>query len=328
MWQYFKLVRIQNLFFIILIQWMIKQFVLVPLLLINNLEPSGTFVFHYLLIITTVLIAAGGYVLNDYFDMKIDAINKPEKQYIGKSISKQTAMLMHQVLTFCGVVTGLLLAWLLENFTLALIFIVIPGLLWFYSASYKRQLIIGNVIIALIAALSIFVVGMTEMAVLQKKFGYLIFKTEIPFQIYAWTGGFAVFAFLLTWIREIIKDIEDIHGDRELECRTMPIVWGIKRTKIALWSLIFITSVLLLSTDFFLIPFVGTFTLRYMTVGIIIPLSMLSYLIYKASKPGDYHQAASFSKFIMFIGVLYTLVFNYLLAKESGVSILNTFIIQ
>ena len=328
MWKYFKLVRIQNLLFIILIQWMIKQFVLVPLLQINNLDATGTFVFHYLLIITTVLIAAGGYVLNDYFDMKIDAINKPEKQYVGKSISKQTAMLMHQVLTFCGVATGLLLAWFLKNFTLALIFVVIPGLLWFYSASYKRQLIIGNVIIALIAALSIFVVGMTEMAVLQKKFGYLIFETEIPFQVYAWTGGFAVFAFLLTWIREIIKDIEDIHGDRELECRTLPIVWGIPKTKIALLCLIFITSALVLLADFFLIPFVGTFTLRYIAFGIITPLAMLSYLIFKASKPGDYHQASSLSKFIMFIGLLYTLVFNYLLAKETGISIFNTFIIQ
>jgi 4-hydroxybenzoate polyprenyltransferase len=328
MWQYFQIVRILNLFFIILIQWMIKQFVLVPLLLTNNLAPTDTYIYHFLLIIATVLIAAGGYVLNDYFDMKIDAINRPEKQYVGKSVSKQTAMLMHQVLTFCGVVTGLLLAWFLKNFTLALIFIVIPGLLWFYSASYKRQLIIGNVIIAFIAALSIFVVGMTEMAVLQKKFGYLIFETEIPFQIYAWTGGFAVFAFLLTWIREIIKDMEDIHGDRELECRTMPIVWGITKTKIALWSLIIFTSALLLSTNFFLIPFKGTFTLRYIIVGIIIPLAMLSYLIYKASKPADYHQAATLSKFIMFIGVLYTLVFNYLLAKASGISIFNTFIIQ
>jgi 4-hydroxybenzoate polyprenyltransferase len=237
-------------------------------------------------------------------------------------------MLLYQGLTIGGVIAGIILAWLLKSFTLALIFIAVPGLLWFYSASYKRQFITGNIIVAFVAGLSVFIVGMTEMAILQKKFGLLIFEIEVPQQIYGWTGGFAFFAFLLTWIREIIKDMEDVYGDRELECRTMPIVWGTLRSKIVIWVLIFITIVLLLVSNTFLIPFEGTLTLRYIIFGIILPLMALSYLIYKAKHPKDYHQASTLSKFIMFTGLFYTFIVYYLLAKTTGISMFNTFIIQ
>jgi 4-hydroxybenzoate polyprenyltransferase len=306
---------------------MIIQFILIPLLLINGIDYSGSFLPFFLLITATVLIAAGGYVLNDYFDLKIDAYNKPEKQVIGRFISKQKAMLTYQALTVSGIISGITLSWLLKDFTLALIFIAIPGLLWFYSASYKRQFITGNIIVAFVAGLTIFIVGMTEMAILHIKFGRLIFETGVPEQIYGWTGGFALFAFLLTLIREIIKDMEDVYGDRELECRTMPVVWGNLNSKVVVWTLIFITIILLLGSYVLFIPFEGSLiTLRYIIFGIILPLLALSYLILKAKHPKDYHQASSLSKFIMFIGLLYTLIFNYQLAKATGISIFNTFL--
>lgn len=328
MWNYLKLIRVQNLFFILLIQWLMVQFIIVPLLQINGIDNSGSFFIYFLLTMATVLIAAGGYVLNDYFDLKIDAINKPEKQLVGRFIPKQKAMLLYQGLTIPGIIAGISLAWLLGSYSLALIFIAVPGLLWFYSASYKRQLIIGNIIVAFLAGLSVFIVGITEMVILQKKFGFLIFETEIPQQIYGWTGGFAFFAFLLTWIREIIKDMEDIQGDRELECRTMPIVWGIQKSKLFIWILISITIILLLVSDVFLIPFEGTLTLRYIIFGITLPLTALSYLIFKAKHPKDYHQASTLSKFIMLMGLLYTFIVYFMLAKTYGISMFNIFTVQ
>ncbi len=215
---YFTLID-SNLLFIAFLQYVMSQVVLLPILQMYGFDAVVETGRLILLIGATVLIAAGGYVLNDYFDVKIDAVNNPDEQIVGKLVSRHSAMLIHQVLTGVGVVCGLLLAYFGRSFTLAFIFSVVPGLLWFYSATYKRQFIIGNLVVAFVAALSVLVVGITQLAFLQKEYGKLIFETPIPSQIYAWIGGFALFSFLSTWIREIIKDMEDEKGDREMECR-------------------------------------------------------------------------------------------------------------
>lgn len=328
MLKYFRLIRIQNLVFILLIQYMIRQFVLVPLLETYGFDFHAEQLHLFLLIAASVLIAAGGYVLNDYFDVKIDTLNKPDSVLVGKSISKQTAMLTHQLLTLAGVIIGLSLAWKLKSASLAFIFVVIPGLLWFYSASYKRQLIIGNLVVAFVSALSVIIVAVCEVALLEVKYSDLIYNTPIPAKLYAWTGGFAVFSFLLTWIREIIKDMEDEHGDRELECRTMPIVWGKTATKIIVLMMILTTLLLLFFVNSFYIGFEGNLTLKYIIFGLALPICMLVYLFVRAKNPADYHQASALTKFIMFIGLLYAPVFYFLLAKETGIMLFNLFSIQ
>src|SRR5690606_27459469 len=144
-----------------------------------------------------------------------------------KSISRRMAMLLHQILTAIGVLLGVALSYFSSSYSLLLIFIVILGLLWFYSASYKRQFPVCNLVVALVAGLAVMLVGFVDVAVLRQQYYSLVVNTGIAEQIYAWTGGFALFSFLLTWIREVIKDMEDLEGDREMECRTMPIIWGI-----------------------------------------------------------------------------------------------------
>lgn len=325
---FLRLIRIQNLIFIAFIQFVMRQVVLAPLLQTFGFDASIETNILLLLIITSVFIAAGGYVLNDYFDIKIDAINKPEKQIVGKTISRHTAMILHQVLTGIGVICGLLLAYFVRSFTLAFIFIVIPGLLWFYSASYKRQFIIGNLVIAFIAAMTILVVGITQLAFLQKEFGSLIFETPIPANFYGWIGGFALFSFLCTWIREIIKDMEDEPGDREMECHTMPIKWGTNKTKLFLYGLIVVTVAGLFITNSFFIPFEGDLTLRYIIFGLALPFLFLGYLIFISKTRTDYHQASNLTKVIMFVGVLYSFIFYYLQAKKYGFSMFNLFIVQ
>jgi len=325
---YFKLIRFPNLLFIAFIQYVMRQVVLVPILQTYGFEPESQTAMMSLLIAATVFIAAGGYVLNDYFDIKIDAINKPEKQIVGNTVTRNTAMILHQVLTGIGVICGLALAFWARSFTLGFIFIVVSGLLWFYSASYKRQFMTGNLIVAFLAALTILVVGITQLAFLQKEFGKLIFETPIPTQIYSWMGGFAIFSFLTTWIREIIKDLEDEKGDREMECRTMPIKWGIQKTKTFLYSLIAVTVAGLFLVNEFFIQFQGTLTIRYIIFGLALPFAALIYLIANSKTKADYHQASTLSKVIMLIGVLYCFVFYYLQAKSYGISIFNLFIVK
>lgn len=313
--QYLKLIRIQNLIFILFIQYLIRQYVLAPIAISHGIDINNPYL--YLLMAATALIAAGGYVINDYFDVKIDAINKSEEQVVGKAISRTRAMVLHQMFTFAGVICGIVLSVILRSTTLGLLFLIIPGLLWFYSASYKRQLFVGNIVIALIAGMSVFIVGMTEVIFLQKIFDGLFNDVSLFAKLYGWSGGAAFFAFILNWIREIIKDMQDEAGDRELECRTMPIVWGHKPTKLFIYGLILITIALLLAINQYYIPFPGTFTLRYITFGIIIPLLLLSFLIFRAKNSNDFRNASGLAKFIMVSGILYAPVFHFLMLYHS-----------
>jgi 4-hydroxybenzoate polyprenyltransferase len=281
-----------------------------------------------LLILATVLIAAGGNVLNDYFDVKIDLINRPDKVIVGNLIPRQATMIYYEILTGLGILCGLYLAFIASSFTLCFIFIIVPGLLWFYSASYKRQFLTGNLIVAFMAALSILVVGITQLAFLEKVYGNLIFETPIPSLFYGWIGGFALFAFLCTWIREIIKDIEDEIGDREMECRTLPIKWGIPKTKLFLYALIILTVAGLFIFNELFIHFEGSLTIRYIIFGLAIPFIVLIYMIFAAKTVADFHQASTLSKVIMLIGVLYSFVFYFLQAKMYGISIFNLFILK
>ena len=325
---YFKLLRFQNLLFLAFSQYLMFEVVLFPILQTFGFETvfeSGSMT---LLILATVLIAAGGNVLNDYFDVKIDLINRPDKVIVGNLIPRQATMIYYQILTGLGILCGLYLAFIASSFTLCFIFIIVPGLLWFYSASYKRQFLTGNLIVAFMAALSILVVGITQLAFLEKVYGNLIFETPIPSLFYGWIGGFALFAFLCTWIREIIKDIEDEIGDREMECRTMPIKWGIPKTKLFLYALIILTVAGLFIFNELFIHFEGSLTIRYIIFGLAIPFIVLIYMIFAAKTVADFHQASTLSKVIMLIGVLYSFVFYFLQAKMYGISIFNLFILK
>lgn len=324
---FLRLIRVKNLIFLAFMEFMMQKSVNVPILQTFGFDAFMSDAYLTLLIAGSVFIAAGGYILNDYFDVKIDLINRPEKVIVTRQISKSTAMILHQFLSITGVLCGLLLAWFARSFTVALVFILIPGMLWFYSASYKRQFLIGNLVVAFNAAVSVFIVGIAQLAFLEKTYGKLIFETPLPGQLYMWIGGFGLFAFLTTWIREIIKDMEDEAGDREMECRTMPIKWGKMATTWFATVLIILTSALLLYFSVS-VPFDGTLTLRYVLPGIILPLAMLLYLLFSAKVPADYHQASSLTKLIMLIGVLYSLIFYYLQAKTYGFSIFNHFMVK
>lgn len=326
--KYLKLIRYQNLAFIVFIQLMMRQTILMPILQKYGFNIPAFDIASILLIIATVFIAGGGYILNDYFDIKIDAINRPEKQIVNNTVPKRTAMLLHQLFTATGVILGLISAYFSRSFTMAFIFIVVPGLLWFYSASYKRQFITGNLIVAFVAALSVMIVAINELALLKLEFGDLIYETQIPTEFYGWVGGFSLFSFLLTWIRELIKDIEDIKGDMELECRTMPIKWGIAKTKWFIYTLIIVTTATLFTLNHLFISFDGSLTTRYIAFGIGLPLITLLVLVFAAKTSRDFSQASTLSKFIMLTGVLYGFIFYYLMAKTYNISLFDLFLLN
>lgn len=306
-----QLVRWSNLFFLGALIYVMEKWVVVPIL--DDVAFGEQLPWYILLLIAaaTILIAAGGYVINDYFDIKIDRINRPDQLIVTQYISKENAMRLSIGLSGVGMVCGLVAAWLLRSSTIAILFAIIPGLLWFYSSSYKRLLIIGNVTIALLSALTPMMVALANVAQLQLKYSTILPYTTLEHDIYAWVGGFSLFAFLLTWIREIVKDLQDQMGDRELECHSMPIVWGNTVTKIVVTALIVLTTVLIGWFWYSILPFGHSwqsFSTRYIVLAIIIPLWGALWLLWAAKIPSDYRTCQQVLKLTMFLGMLYSFV--------------------
>ena len=303
-----RLVRWGNLLFLGALVWVMEKWVAVPIL---NAAAYGEQMPWYILLlleIAVILIAAGGYVINDYFDVKIDRINRPDAVIVTRTISKPAAMRLSICLSAAGAACGILEAILLRSMTIGILFVIVPGLLWFYSSSYKRLFMIGNLTIALLAAVTPMLVAITNVAILQLHFETILPYISLPHDLYAWLGGFALFAFLLTWIREIIKDMQDQMGDRELECHSMPVVWGDLWTKVFVTALIILTLAIIGHIWYHLLPFpIGWTSLstRYIALGIVVPLLSAIWLLWSAKIPSDYKSCQQVIKFAMLIGMLY-----------------------
>lgn len=306
-----QLVRGGNLVFIGILLWVMEKWVAVPVLdnwLFGEQLPWWLLV---LLIAGTVLIAAGGYVVNDYFDVKIDRINRPDKLIVTQSVSREFALRLSGVLTGLGVVCGLAVAWVCRSWSVVTVFALVPGLLWFYSSSYKRLLLLGNLTVSLSAALVPLLVGLANVDLLWARYGNLIRFTTLPHDLYLWLGGFGVFAFLCTLIREIIKDLQDQTGDREVECHTLPILIGDLWTKVVVSVLVAATMGLIGYVWYALLPFDKSWeslSTRYIVFGMVVPMVCELVLLWAAKIPSDYKTAQQLMKFVMFLGMLYSFV--------------------
>lgn len=179
-----------------------------------------------LLVLATVFITAAGYIINDYFDIRIDAINRPDTLLVSNKISRHQALVWHSVLSILGISIYVLLAWMLRFWPLAFLGVLSTVLLWFYSTHFKKMPILGNVVVALLASISIFQIVLFEPHLWAYSIKPWFLSDRInPFWL---LFGISVFAFLLNWMREIVKDMEDIEGDANENCRTYPIIYGLK----------------------------------------------------------------------------------------------------
>ena len=310
---YLQLLRVGNLAFIAILLFVMEKWVATPLLHLAQFSEQMPWWVLTLLILSTILIAAGGYVINDYFDVKIDRINRPDDLIVTRHISREGAMRLFQVLSGIGVAAGLAVAWWAHSWTLMMIIVVMPGLLWFYSASYKRQLIVGNIVVAFASALVPLLVAIANADYLRYLYGQALQYTPITGQLYVWLGAFSLFAFLVTWVREMVKDIQDIQGDREMECRTMPIVWGIQTTKVIATILLIIVATLIAYIAFAVLPFPYTwqsFATRYIVFGLVTPIICAIVLLWASTTPLEYRRTQLIIKFLMFMGVMYSFVLH------------------
>ncbi len=265
------------------------------------------------LVAATVFITAGGYVINDYFDIKTDLVNKGEV-IVGTRVPRRKAMMWHNLLNIAGVAGGFYISWKAGYLWLGMLFFVVSGLLYFYSASYKRQFLIGNIIVAILTALVPMLVVIYEWPALYR---YYEINAVIPPKfnlILYWVGGFSIFAFITTLTREIIKDIEDFEGDSAYGRNTVPVVIGMMTSKIVSGCLIIITIALLYVIWYFFVH--DQVTLIYISGAITLPLLVVIYQLITSKSRQQLHRASRLMKIVMLTGILYSVLVKIILDRN------------
>jgi 4-hydroxybenzoate polyprenyltransferase len=259
---FLRLIRPVNLLVIALTMYAVRVFFL-PYMS-PHVSPADTWnsepFDYFLLVLSTMIIAAGGNIINDYFDVKADRINKPEKLIITKYIKPRWAILTHWIFNFIAFAIACYLSWRYETFWYMFIHLLSINALWFYSMYFKRRFLIGNLIIAALTGLvpilcGIHFLGLThpfDRDYLPSSWhiaGQDSWVDEVNLKIF-FVLFFAIFAASLNLVREIIKDIEDVEGDLVLRAKTLPIVLGKRKTK---WVAIGLLILILLLSS----PFIG-----------------------------------------------------------------------
>jgi len=307
-----------------------------------GMTPSLDTFHFFLLVLSVVLIAGAGYVINDYFDIAADKINKPEKVKIGigKPISQAFAMRSYIAFNIIGVALSFYLGWKVGNYKLGYIHVLVAAMLWFYATTLKRKLLVGNFLVSFVIAICVSLVALydqnlLQMVVYQGKEGLQFFiegitgfevknTNEAPANeeasnfILAIIGAFAFFAFLLNFIREIVKDIEDIDGDKVAGYRTLPIAANVGIAKLvaaglSLLCLNFIIKVLL--DELLLEQYVSAIG---GTILVALPLILIVGLLWRAVHiPKDFKIISTLTKGVMLTGLLYLPYFASTITKPT-----------
>lgn len=314
-------IRWSNLVMIGGLQFMLHYLIFVPILQIQNLESQITQIELVLIVTSTVLIAAGGNIINDYFDLKIDRINRPDKIYVGRYIKRRGAMASHLIMTLAGILMGGYVAVGIGSWEMGLIQVIGAGLLWYYSTDLKRRFLWGNLAIAFCVALVPLTLAFYEIPALVNSYSQFLSENPEhygPFlgliqTLMYWAAGLSLFAFLMTLSREITKDIIDQKGDYSFGCKTLPLVWGIKRS-VGLIVLIYSLSIILLiSAQQMFLP--DRRSLMYMIFVVAPLIALTGFFTINSKKDTDFKLPALLNKIASAAGMAYLVVAHFELLK-------------
>lgn len=304
---FLKLIRYKNLLMILLTLVLTKYF-LIESFTSNSSLPFFDFI---LLLISILTITAAGYIINDVFDIETDKINKPKKVFIGKTISKKDAFYYYYSLNFIGLFVGLYLSISNKIIVSYLIFIITAILLYAYSKKLKKIAIIGNLIISLLIALTIITLYIFEVNTNETSTSFLTALKSLcdSISLTLIIFSYTFFAFIITFIREMVKDIEDINGDYASGMKTLPIILGIDRCKKILFlisSCCFLFLVFILKEIKHFLPL-----LICTATFVLLPFAYYLYKLWIANTKKQYHQLSQLLKMIMFFGILSMLFFKF-----------------
>ena len=309
---FLRLIRLKNLIIVALTQLLIK-FSLINHFSENYILSNNQF---YILVLATLFITASGYIINDIYDVKTDKVNKEEKRIIGKSITSSNAIRWYILLNFLGLGLGIYIANIVKNPYYSLIFIYCIFSLWSYSKRMKTSFLLGNLQVSILTALSIFNVALFDILPngINENNGEMMILKIILF--------YAAFAFMITFIREMIKDLEDIEGDKKIHAKTLAITYGIEKTK---WVSLFFTIFIFLLITYFQYFQFSMIISEYDTpswgvniVAIIFTIFIqflflfLGFKIYTSKLKNDFYFISQLCKVIMIVGILSIPLFTYL----------------
>lgn len=314
---FFKLIRVKNLLFIILAQYLFRFCIIIPLFELYDVSIALTDIQFFILSISTVLIAAGGYIINDYFDVKIDQVNKPETMIVDRLFRRQQAMVLHWVITGIGIIAGLYISFSIGRIHLAGFHILAATLLWFYSTNFKKTVLLGNIVVSLLTALVIVIVAVFEIWIINRPVEY----TLPVMAVFAFVMIYGGFAFLISMVREIIKDIEDVKGDAAHDCKTLPVIYGVKTAgrvvnifNISVIALAVIIMVKTIRDQNWILSFYGL-------IVIIVPVIYSMFRISRAETRKSYTFLSALIKFIMLAGILSMLILYLFESPENYLNV-------
>ncbi len=255
---------------------------------------------YFLLVLSTVCIAAGGYIINNIMDVETDTENKPETVIVGKFISETKAYNLYVAFTFIGVAIGFYLSNVIDKPSFASVFIVIAATLYFYATSLKQSLLIGNFVVALLLSISVIIIGIFDLYP-------VTFEENRPVMglLFGILLDYALFAFIINFIREIVKDLQDVNGDSKEEMNTLPVVFGVNRTTKLVFGLSFIPIICIvyyIHTNLFNSGLI--YATLYGLVFILAPLFYFSVKIWSAKQTHDFYHLSRILKWILFFGIL------------------------
>lgn len=306
MMHFLNLIRWKNLIMIALVQFLIKYALLLPFFeshgVTTTLKPFG----FTILVIATLLIAAGGYIINDIYDIETDTINRPDKRIIGKHISEKSALTLFIILNVIGVGLGFYLSNGIGKSGFSIIFIIASALLYIYSSYLKQLPLIGNIVVSLIVALSLITVGVFELLPAITDLNKLAQTTFFEIIL-----DYAIFAFMINLIRELVKDIEDIDGDHKAGMQTLPIILGRNRTNKIVFAF---TIIALLTIVYYVVAnlFKQIEVVAYFLILVIAPLIYVSIKLFNAEQKPEYKHISLILKLVMLTGMLSMLLYQFI----------------
>ncbi|WP_445457774.1 geranylgeranylglycerol-phosphate geranylgeranyltransferase [Flavobacterium sp. HNIBRBA15423] len=314
--KYLQLIRFQNLLMLAFMQ-VLFRYTYLKAATYNTLTPSNDYLslthFQFaLLVLSTVCIAAAGYVINNIIDQDNDEITKPKDRIVGKSISESLAYNLYVILNIIGVGIGFYLSNVVGKKGLFTIFIFTAALLYVYSTFLKRIVIVSNLVVAFILSFSIIILGIFDLfpatydgniVQMKKAFGVLF--------------DYAVFAFIINWIREVVKDIEDTDGDYASGIQTLPILLGKTRTA-KLVSIVIIIPILLLLYYINKNLLDYTYVFLYGLLFIVGPLLFCMIKLWSVKTKSEFKQISLVLKLVLFFGILSIAVITYAIKNAQG----------
>lgn len=304
---FLRLIRWPNLVFIIITQLVFEKCIYERFYPESTMLEWQSVMRFASLMVATVFIAAGGYIINDYFDQNIDQINKPDKVVVNRIISRRWVIFWHLFLSLTGLLLTIYALPVNQYWHLLLANIFSVFALWFYSTTLKKKLLIGNVLISLLTAWVIGILFFAKFPLTEVDFINLQNRKGHYFRLMIL---YASFAFIISLIREVIKDMEDVEGDRKYGCTTMPIALGIVVSKVfvSVWMVVLIAALLIL--QIYALGIGWWASVVYAILLVITPLLISFKLLMKANTAKDFHQISTLVKFIMFTGILSMIFFK------------------